>query len=269
MSATVEADQAGHRTGTREEWLDARRKLLSEEKELTRRSDDLARRRADLPWVRLEKTYGFTTESGPASIADLFGGRSQLVVYHFMFGPDYAAGCPSCSAIADGFDGTGAHFRNHDVAFWAISRAPLPKLLAYRERMGWSFPWASSDGSDFNFDFGASYTPDQQRQGIEYNFRSEPPVPAEAIADATVPSPTAPGGASRGAAQAGTSLADYARERPGMSAFAIQGGAIYHTYSAYSRGIDALWSVYPWLDRSPRGRNESEYWWRRRDEYAT
>jgi predicted dithiol-disulfide oxidoreductase (DUF899 family) len=162
-----------HATGTREEWLAARLELLEAEKELTRRSDELARQRQQLPWVRIDKDYRFETDHGSATLADLFGGRSQLLVYHFMFGPDYTAGCPACSAIADGFNGSVVHLENHDVAMIAVSRSPLEKLQAYRRRMGWSFPWASSFGGDFNYDFDASYTEEQQRQGnIEYNYRS-------------------------------------------------------------------------------------------------
>ena len=161
-----------HMTGTREDWLAARLELLEAEKELTRQSDELARRRQDLPWVRVDKAYRFDTDEGSASLADLFEGRSQLLVYHFMFGPDYTAGCPSCSAIADGFDGFAVHLANHDVTLSAVSRAPLAKLQAYKRRMGWSFPWASSQDGDFNFDFNVSVTEEQQREGgIEYNFR--------------------------------------------------------------------------------------------------
>src|SRR5579885_2771058 len=163
-----------HRTGTREEWLAARLGLLKEEKELTRRSDELARKRQALPWVRVEKEYRFDTEDGKASLGDLFRGRSQLLVYHMMFGPDYAAACPSCSAIADGFNGFAVHLAHHDVMLWAVSRAPLAKLKAYKKRMGWTFPWASSFGSDFNFDFAAGITEEQQREGgAEYNYRGE------------------------------------------------------------------------------------------------
>src|SRR5213083_1961858 len=153
-----------HKTGTREEWLAARLELLDAEKELTRRSDELARRRQELPWVRIDKAYRFETDEGSASLADLFRGRSQMIVYHFMFGPDYKAGCPSCSAIADGFDGVWQHLAHHDVMFWAISRAPLEKLDAYKRRMGWSFPWASSFGSDFNYDFAVGITEEQQSE---------------------------------------------------------------------------------------------------------
>ena len=160
---------ADHKTGTRQEWLAARLELLDAEKELTRRSDELTRRRQELPWVRIDKEYRFETDEGSAMLQDLFRGRSQLLVYHFMFGPDYTAGCPSCSAIADGFDGFVVHLANHDVMLWAVSRAPLEKLQAYKERMGWSFPWASSFESDFNYDFGVAYTEEQQQSGvIEY-----------------------------------------------------------------------------------------------------
>src|SRR3954451_20264975 len=163
-----------HMTGTREEWLAARLGLLKEEKELTRRGDELARRRQELPWVRIDKDYRFETDAGSASLADLFQGRSQLLVYHFMFGRDYKAGCPSCSSIADGFNGFVVHLANHDVMLSAVSRAPLAKLQAYKQRMGWSFPWASSFGSDFNYDFQAGHTEEQQRSGVvKYNFRSD------------------------------------------------------------------------------------------------
>src|SRR5881628_699857 len=163
-----------HKTGTREQWLAARLELLKAEKELTRRSDELARRRQELPWVRIDKQYRFDTDEGSASLPDLFRGRSQLLVYHFMFGPDYTAGCPSCSAIADGFDGSVVHLANHDVTLAAVSRAPLAKLQAYKRRMGWSFPWASSFGSDFNYDLQTAWTEEQQRSDdVEYNFHSE------------------------------------------------------------------------------------------------
>src|SRR5689334_2938611 len=163
-----------HKTGTREQWLAARLKLLEAEKELTRRGDELARMRQELPWVRIGKEYRLETDEGNASLADLFRGRSQLLVYHFMFGPDYTAGCPSCSSIADGFTGFAVHLANHDVMLWAVSRAPLAKLQAFKRRMGWNFPWASSRGSDFNFDFNVWFTEQQQRTGIEYNYRREP-----------------------------------------------------------------------------------------------
>jgi predicted dithiol-disulfide oxidoreductase (DUF899 family) len=246
------------RTGTREEWLAARLELLEAEKELTRRSDELARQRQQLPWVRIDKDYRFETDEGSALLADLFRGRSQLLMYHFMFGPEYTAGCPACSAIADGFNGSHVHLENHDVAMTAVSRAPLAKLQEYKRRMGWSFPWASSFGSDFNFDFNASYTEEQQREGIvEYNFGSRDITPAL----------EADGPVAEFAAMTGTDAATYLREAPGMSAFALEDGAVYHTYSAYARGVDALWGMYQWLDRAPKGRNETGPWFRRRDEY--
>src|SRR5918995_7245446 len=165
-----------HKTGTREEWLAARLALLEEEKALTRRSDEVARQRQELPWVRVDKEYRFETDAGSALLADLFQGRSQLLVYHFMFGPDYTAGCPSCSMIADGFNGFAVHLANHDVMLLAVSRAPIEKLQTYKQRMGWTFPWASSLGGDFNFDFNVSITEEQQRAGAEYNYRREAPT---------------------------------------------------------------------------------------------
>jgi len=257
--------QTTHRTGTRDEWLAARLALLKEEKELTHRGDEVARHRQALPWVRVDQPYRFETEEGPASLADLFRGRSQLLVYHFMFGPDYTAGCPACSAVADGFNGSVVHLANHDVMFWAISRAPLPKLQAYRRRMGWSFPWASSGGSDFNLDFHVGFTEEQQRTGnLEYNFRAGNPGSRDN--DTAAPDAAPPGGAEF-AALSGVDWATYTREAPGMSAFALEDGVVYHTYSAYERGLDATWAMYPWLDRAPLGRNETGLWIRRRDEY--
>src|SRR2546425_13311097 len=250
-----------HMTGTRNEWLAARLELLKAEKELTRRSDELARRRAELPWVRIDKEYRFETDDGSVSLADLFRGRSQLLVYHFMFGPDYTAGCPSCSAIADGFDGFVVHLANHDVTLSAVSRAPLAKLQAYKRRMGWTFPWASSLGSDFNFDFNVWFTEEQQREGlVEYNYERGGHA-LDARPEAAAEGPVA------FAAMTGTDVATYTRERPGMSAFALEDGVVYHTYSTYARGVDGLWGMFQWLDRAPKGRNETGVWWRRHDEY--
>jgi predicted dithiol-disulfide oxidoreductase (DUF899 family) len=254
-----------HKTGTRDEWLAARLELLEAEKELTRRSDELARWRQELPWVRIDKEYRFENDEGTASLADLFRGRSQLLVYHFMFGPEYTAGCPSCSSIADGFDGFVVHLANHDVTLCAVSRAPLAKLQAYKRRMGWSFPWASSLGSDFNYDFQVSFTEQQRRSGVvEYNFRAMDT--RSDLADQQT------------LAVYGTDVATATREAPGMSAFALEDGVVYHTYSTYTRGLDGLWGMYQWLDRAPRGRNETELvrgfgslragvWNRRHDEY--
>ena len=250
-----------HLTGTRDEWLKARLDLLAAEKELTRRSDELARQRQALPWVRVDKEYRFETDEGSASLKDLFRGRSQLLVYHFMFGPDYKAGCPSCSSIADGFDGFGVHLANHDVALMAVSRAPLAKLQAYKRRMGWNFPWASSQGGSFNFDFNVAITEEQQRKGdVEYNYQHG----GHAMDAREVPEPVA-----QFAATCGTDALTYTRDRPGMSAFALEDGAVYHTYSTYARGLDELWGMYQWLDRAPKGRNETGVWWRRHDEYET
>lgn len=248
---------ATHRMGTREEWLAARLELLAAEKEHTRQGDELARRRQELPWVRITKEYRFETDDGSAGLADLFRGRSQLLVYHFMFGPDYKAGCPSCSAIADGFNGFAVHLANHDVMLWAVSRAPLARLQAFRQRMGWTFPWASSGGGEFNFDFNVALTVDQQREGdVEYNYGRQPALRSPA-----------PEGPAQQAAMTGTDLATYARERPGLSAFALEDGIIYHVYSAYARGLDGLWGMYQWLDRAPKGRNEAGPWWRHHDAY--
>jgi predicted dithiol-disulfide oxidoreductase (DUF899 family) len=252
---------AKHTTATREEWLAARIELLKAEKEHTRRGDELTKRRQALPWVRIDKPYRFETDHGPASLQDLFRGRSQLLMYHFMFGPDYTAGCPACSAIADGFDGCVVHWENHDVAFTAVSRAPLEKLQAYKRRMGWTFPWASSFGGDFNPDFNVWFSEKQQREGdIEYNYRREDPAPGIASGEP-------PEGEKMFAASTGTDVATYTRERPGMSAFVLDDGVVYHTYSAYARGLDAMWGMYQWLDRAPRGRNEEGLWFRRHDEY--
>jgi predicted dithiol-disulfide oxidoreductase (DUF899 family) len=250
-----------HITGTRQQWLQARLELVQAEKELTRRSDELARRRQALPWVAIGKDYRFDTEQGPATLKELFAGRSQLMVYHFMFGPDYKAGCPSCSAIADGFEGIAVHLANHDVTLTAVSRAPLARLLAFRERMGWTFPWASSLGTDFNFDFNVAFTEEQQCTGtIEYNYArnghamdqlTEVPPVVRAIAEGV-----------------GTDVPTYSRDRPGMSTFVLEDDVIYHTYSTYARGLDNLWNMYQWLDRAPLGRNETGIWWKRHDEYA-
>ncbi len=253
-----------HATGTHEEWLAARLELLEAEKALTRRGDELARRRQELPWVRVDKEYRFETDEGSASLRDLFRGRSQLLVYHFMFGPDYTAGCPACSAIADGFNGSVVHLANHDVTLSAVSRAPLAKLQAYKRRMGWTFPWASSFGGDFNPDFGVSVTEEQQREGrIEYNYRREGQA-----TDETPVEQASNEGAVIFAGMSGTDVATYTRERPGMSAFTLEDGVVYHTYSTYARGLDGLWGMYQWLDRAPKGRNETGIWWRRHDEYG-
>jgi predicted dithiol-disulfide oxidoreductase (DUF899 family) len=246
-----------HTTGTREEWLAARVELLSAEKEHTRRGDELARMRRELPWVAVEKDYSFETDDGPASLRDLFEGRSQLLVYHFMLGPDFTAGCPSCSAIADGFAGSVVHLANHDVTLTAVSRAPLANIQAYKLRMGWSFPWASSFGTDFNHDFHVFHTDQEWESGaVDYNFHSSDLRPSE---ESPALIELAHG--------AGTDPRTFRKEGPGMSAFALQDGVVYHTYSSYGRGLDGLWGMYAWLDRAPLGRNETGIWWRRHDEY--
>jgi predicted dithiol-disulfide oxidoreductase (DUF899 family) len=245
-----------HEIGTREEWLAARLELLKEEKALTRRSDELAQWRQRLPWVRIDKEYRFETDEGMASLAELFRGRSQLLIYHFMFGPEYTGGCPACSAVADGFNGFAAHLENHDVGMIAVSRAPISALQAYKRRMGWTFTWASSLNSDFNYDFNTSTTEEQQRSGsVEYNYSTLGTTPDSE-------------GPRKFAAMTGTDVLTYTREAPGMSAFALSNGVVYHTYSTYARGLDALWGMYQWLDRAPLGRNETGLWFRRHDEYA-
>jgi predicted dithiol-disulfide oxidoreductase (DUF899 family) len=253
-----------HKTGTREQWLAARLELLKAEKEFTRRSDAVARQRQGLPWVRIDKQYRFETEDGSATLVDLFRGRSQLLVYHFMFGPDYTAGCPSCSAIADGFNGFVVHLAHHDVMLWAVSRAPLAKLQAYKRRMAWTFPWASSFESDFNHDYGVQFTEQEQKSGVvQHNYRAM--NTRSELRDEDV------------RPVYGTDATTMLQDAPGMSAFALEDGVVYHTYSAYVRGLDSLWGMYQWLDRAPKGRNETmvqgmgdlhgSEWYRRHDEY--
>lgn len=229
-----------HTTGTREEWLAARIDLLAAEKEHTRRGDELARRRRELPWVRVEKEYLLDGPDGPVPLAGLFEGRSQLLIWHFMFAPEWDAGCTTCSSVADGFDGIRVHLVNHDVSLAAVSRAPVARLLAYRERMGWGFPWYSAGDSGFTFDFDTSFTAESVRDRAVYNYRE-----VEGIDPRMLPV-----------------------EGHGLSAFVLDGGVVYHTYSAYARGTDALWSMWQWLDRAPLGRNEGDMsWFRRHDEY--
>ena len=237
-----------NRVGTREEWQKARAELLEREKQLTRLGDELARERRELPWVPVETDYRFDTDEGTKTLADLFDGRSQLLVYHFMFGPAYDAGCPTCSAGADTFDGAVAHLNQRDVTFLCASRAPLEKLQAYRRRMGWSFPWVSTSGSDFNFDFDVSHT---EEQIAPFLAGEVPPTIARLAADC------------------GTDAAGYLSEGPGLSAFALEEGVVYHTYSSYARGLEVMLAFYPLLDRVPKGRDEddSEFWIRRHDEY--
>lgn len=254
-----------HKVVSRKKWLEARLELLKAEKDLTHRSDKVAKKRQKLPWVKIEKEYMFDTDEGKASLADLFKGRSQLLVYHFMFGPDYIAGCPHCSAIADGFNGFWVHLANHDVMLWAVSRAPLEKLQAYKHRLGWTFPWASSNANDFNYDFNVSFTREQQRSGdLGYNYNQGNVSSRQSNID---PNDTVPEEGKKIAASAGTDWATFTQEGPGMSAFTLVDGIVYHTYSAYARGLDGLWGIYQWLDRAPLGRNENGFWMRRHDEY--
>src|SRR5947209_3194268 len=217
-----------HRVGTRDEWLAARKELLALEKEHTRRGDELARARRELPWVPVQKPYIFETADGTKTLAELFAGHQQLLVYHFMFGPRFEAGCPSCSSIADGFNGFHMHLANRASArLVCVSRAPLEKLQAYKRRMGWTFPWASSSGSDFNYDYAASIRPEQLQEGSEYNFAS--------LGDRTALLDVDSGPLFETAASTGAELEEFLQERPGMSAFALRDGAVYHTYSAYAR----------------------------------
>jgi predicted dithiol-disulfide oxidoreductase (DUF899 family) len=254
-----------HKTVTREEWLDRRIELLKAEKELTHRSDEVAQKRQELPWVRIDKEYMFETEEGKVSLIDLFKGRSQLLIYHFMLGPEFAAGCPHCSAIADGFNGFWIHLANHDVMLMAVSRAPFQKIQAYKKRMEWTFPWASSYGSDFNSDFNISFTREQQLSGnVVYNYNRENASPQQTQKES---SDNAPDEGKKIAATAGTDWNTFIQERPGMSAFVLEDGIVYHTYSTYARGLDGLWGIYQWLDRAPLGRNESGFWMRHHDKY--
>jgi len=250
---------ASHRTGTREELIAESKELRQRGHELNKQREELTAQRRALPRVKVEKTYMLDTEAGPKTLEELFDGRSQLVVYHFMFGPGDTAGCPTCSSIADGFSGSVVHLAHHDVTLYTVSRAPLAKIHGYKRRMGWSFPWASSSGSDFNYDFHVSHTRQEWQAGaVQYNFREmdfRPPAGQESSRDAWSESTF------------GEDWETYRREGPGMSAFALEDGAVYHAYSAYARGLDGLWGAYQWLDRAPKGRNETAYWWRRHDEY--
>ena len=242
-----------HEIGTREEWLAARAKLLDREKEHTRLGDELARQRRELPWVRVEKEYRFETSEGTKTLAKLFDGRSHLLVYHFMFGPRYEAGCPTCSSIADAVNGVLPHLHARDATMLFVSQAPLKKLQAYKRRMGWSFAWVSSADSDFNVDLGFSSSEEQTREWVAPMLEQLPPI------------------AARNASETGTDVVRYLTESPGFSAFVLDDGAVYHTYSTGARGVEFLMGYYPILDRAPKGRDEGESfqtWIRRHDEYA-
>ncbi|MFE2283025.1 DUF899 domain-containing protein [Streptomyces sp. NPDC059443] len=240
-----------HSVGTQEEFEAARAELLVEEKKLTRLGDELARKRRELPWVRVEKDYRFETEGGTKSLADLFDGRSQLLVYHFMFGPPYEAGCPVCSSIADTLDANAVHLKARDVTLICSSRAPVDKLLAYRERMGWSFDWVSSGDSDFHRDLGFMYTGEELRPFLE----GEIPATVGQMAEAS-----------------GTDVLGYVTEGPGLSCYARSDGAVYRTYVTTARGLEPAMAYYGLLDRAPLGRHEEgeeAHWLRRHDEYGT
>jgi predicted dithiol-disulfide oxidoreductase (DUF899 family) len=262
----------GHTTATREEWAVARAELLEREKELTRRGDELARQRRELPWVRVEKAYTLQTEDGPRTLAELFDGRSQLVVYHFMFGLSYDAGCPACSATADGFNGVLAHLNACDVTMICVSRAPLEKLLAYRQRMGWSFNWASSVESDFNGDFGVSAGNGAPHRPAEPLLEANELAFLKRLNEQPALREDLPPIMQRNASTSGTDVDGYLSEGHGVSTFVREDDAIYHCYSSYARGTEFLMSYYAILDRTPKGRNEGPgamNWLRRHDEYAS
>lgn len=243
-----------HKIGTREEWLAARERLLAREKEHTRLGDELAQQRRELPWIPVEKEYRFDTDDGEKTLGELFDGRSQLLVYHFMFGPSYDAGCPTCSSMADGINGLIPHLHARDVTFAFVSQAPLNKLQAYKRRMGWSVPWVSTARSDFNYEVGFSHTEEQTREAV-------PPEAESAL----------PPIATHNASATGTDLVSYISEGFGFSAFVRENGTVYHTYSTTDRGVEFLMGYYPILDRAPMGRNEGEEWqvWiLRHDEYV-
>jgi predicted dithiol-disulfide oxidoreductase (DUF899 family) len=242
-----------HQVVSHEKWAAAREELLAREKEHTRLGDEVARRRRELPWVRVEKEYSFDTEEGPRTLAELFDGRSQLLVYHFMFGPSYEAGCPTCSSMADTVDGALPHLHARDVTMLFVSQAPLEKLQAYRRRMGWSMPWVSAADSDFNFDFGHSRTEEQTREAFAPMLEAEAPPAVEANARSS-----------------GTDLTGYLTQGPGFTAFVLDDGVVYQTYATTARGLEFLMGYYGILDRAPRGRDEdgpSPVWFRRHDEY--
>jgi len=241
-----------HKIVAREEWQAARDELLQREKDHTRKADDLARQRRELPWVAIEKEYRFDTEEGTRTLAELFDGRSQLLVYQFMYGPSYEAGCPTCSSMVDGLDGLLAHLHARDLTLLLVSRAPLPALQAYKQRMGWSVPWVSSANTEFSFDFGGSFPEEQTRENMPF----EDQLPPIAI---------------HNAAASGTDVAKYISEAPAMATFTLQDGAVYQTYGTTWRGVEFLMGYYPILDRAPKGRDEGEgfqLWIRRHDEYA-
>ena len=257
-----------HKIATREDWLTAREALLVREKEHTRLGDELAQQRRELPWVPLEKEYRFETEDGTRTLADLFGDRSQLVVYHFMFGPGYTAGCPTCSATADSFNGLLPHLEAADVTMICISRAPLEKLLTYRRRMGWRFDWASSHESEFNLDFGVSAAGDAPHEAAPLLQANE--VAARPLLSDRRVRDNLPPVATYNARATGTDAVGYFSEGHGVSTFARDGDGVYHCYSSYARGSEFLMGYYAILDRTPKGREQADAigtWVRRHDEY--
>jgi predicted dithiol-disulfide oxidoreductase (DUF899 family) len=242
-----------HKVVSRAQWQAARDELLQREKEHTRMADELARQRRELPWVAIEKEYRFDTDGGTRTLAELFDGRTQLLIYHFMFGPSYDAGCPVNSSMVDGFDDLLPHLHARDVTLLLVSQAPLDKLQAYKQRMSWTIPWVSSATTDFSFDFGASYTPEQVRGFLAAGESGLPPIVAQ------------------NATATGTDVSGYLSESPAVSVFTLQDGVVCQTYAATSRGVEFLMGYYPILDRVPKGRDEGEAfqtWIRRHDEYA-
>lgn len=259
-----------HKIGTREQWLAARVELLKAEKEHTRRGDELARQLRELPWVRVEKQYTFQTADGPKSLAELFNGRSQLLVYHFMFGPHYAAGCPTCSSVADSIENIVVHLKARDVTMICVSRAPIEKLVAYRKRMGWSFNWASSHGNDYNFDYAVSVQEGMTHEPIVSPLEANELSLLKMVKEQPAIRENLPQVARRNASASGTNLDGYFSEGHGFSTFAREGDTVYHCYSTYARGAEFLLGYYAILDRAPKGRDEGDQpmgWLRRHDEY--
>jgi len=259
-----------HKAGTRADWLAARAELLAREKEHTRLGDELARQRRELPWVRVQEEYRFDTEGGPRTLAELFAGRSQLLVYHFMFGPGYEGGCPSCSSTADSFNGVLSHLEARDVTMICVSRAPIEKLLAYRERMGWSFTWASSHDSDFNVDFGVSAGEETTHDPAAPRLEANELALLKLLKDQPAVRENLPLVTAHNASATGTDLDGYFSEGHGVSTFARENGTVYHCYSSYARGTEFLMGYYAILDRAPQGRDEGDQpmsWLRRHDEY--
>ena len=261
-----------HKFGTREEWTIARAELLTREKELTRMGDEVARQRRELPWVRVDKAYLFQTKDGTKTLVDLFDGRSQLLIYQFMFGPDWEGGCPTCSSTADSFDGVLEHLKANDVTMICVSHAPIAKLLAYRKRMGWHFDWVSSSDGDFNVDYGASAPAEGADEPATPELEANELVLLKLLKQQPALGDSLPMIATRNASATGTSPEGYFSEGHGFSSFAREGDEIYHCYSTYARGTEFLMGYYAIFDRAPKGRDEQDQpmrWLRRHDEYGT